>query len=244
MSEKGQSSARTGHEMRVRRGSTTGKNEAAAIMQQNGWLSRQPESFQKEVLRRSILLNFAAGEVVYHFGDDVGGIYGLVSGIASINSAPPTETPRLVHIGAPGGWTGEGSFLTRQPRRIELRALTNILMFHLPLDQMDQMVGEDPTVIRNFSQILMMTVDVLIGIVHGLQIPDADRRIAVTLRRMAPIGVYNIPLSQTDIGILANASRKQVNATLQRFSKLGIAEVGYRSIKIVDQKALDQFLAE
>ncbi|MGO4841964.1 Crp/Fnr family transcriptional regulator, partial [Rhizobiaceae sp. 2RAB30] len=69
---------------------------------------------------------------------------------------------------------------------------------------------------RNFSHILMASVDVLIRIVHDLQIPDASRRIASVLQRATWIGERPIPLTQSEIGVMANASRKQVNAALAR----------------------------
>src|SRR5687767_43099 len=107
--------------------------KAEAVLRDAGWLGLLPESFRQEVLRQSVLRDFAQGEVIYHFGAPVGGIYGLVSGTVAVNTSPPTATPQLIHIGAQGFWTGEGSYLTRQPRRLELRAITATTMMHLPL---------------------------------------------------------------------------------------------------------------
>lgn len=217
--------------------------KAEAILLENGWLSFQPPAFQEEVLRRSILVHFPAGEIIYRFGDDLGGIFGLVEGTLTVNTAPPDHTPQLINIGAPGAWTGEGCFLTRQPRRLELRALVETWMMHVPLDQMDQMAAGDPLVVRNFSQILMASVDALIRIVHDLQIPDAARRIASVLQRATSIGERPIPLSQSEIGVMANASRKQVNAALARFAQTGWVKADYRSITILDAKAIRRFAA-
>lgn len=214
---------------------------AEAILRGSGWLSLQPAAFQEEVLRRSILLHFPAGEVIYRFGDDLGGIFGLAEGTLTINTAPPDRTPQLIHIGALGAWTGEGCFLTRQPRRLELRALVETWMMHLPLDQMDQMAAADPTVTRNFSHILMASVDVLIRVVHDLQIPDTAQRIASVLRRATWIGDRPIPLTQGEIGTMANASRKQVNAALARFVQLGWVKTDYRSITILEVDKLGRF---
>ncbi|MCO5063475.1 MAG: Crp/Fnr family transcriptional regulator [Rhizobiaceae bacterium] len=215
--------------------------KAESILRESGWLSQQPPAFQDEVLRRSILLHFPAGEVIYRFGDDLGGIFGLVDGVLTVNTAPPDHTPQLIHVGAPGAWTGEGCFLTRQPRRLELRALVETWMMHVPLDQMDQMAAADPSVVRNFSHILMASVEVLIRIVHDLQIPDAARRIASVLNRAAWIGQRPIRLTQSEIGLMANASRKQVNATLSRFARIGWVKTDYRSITILDVEAVRQF---
>jgi CRP-like cAMP-binding protein len=217
--------------------------KAESILSRAGWLLLQPAAFRAEVLRRSILLHFAPGEVVYRFGDPLGGIYGLVAGTITVNTAPPTETPRPIHLGVPGAWTGEGCFLTRQPRRLELRALVDTWMMHLPLDALDKMAARDPAVVQRVIQILMMSIEVLIRVVHDLQKPDTSRRIAAVLQRATEIGEAPIPLSQTELGAMANASRKQVNAALQRFAISGWVTNTYRSITVIDAEGLRRFAA-
>ncbi|MFX8844675.1 hypothetical protein ABTM93_19635, partial [Acinetobacter baumannii] len=77
-------------------------------------------------------------------------------------------------MGVPGAWTGEDSYLIRQPRRLELRAMVETWSMHLPLDQMDQMASADPMVAHNFGQIIMSSVDALIRVIHDLQKVDPD----------------------------------------------------------------------
>ena len=220
------------------------RDSAESILRQNGWLSHQPEAFRSEVLRRCILQYFPPGEVIYRLGDDLGGIYGLVGGTVTINAAPPDHTPRLINIGAHGFWTGEGCFLTRQPRRIELRTLVETWLMYLPLDQMDQMASADPMVAHNFGQIIMSTVDAFIRVIHDLQKVDPDRRIASVLQRSASIGKHPLPLTQTEIGTMARASRRQVNVALKRFAENGWLETSYRSITILNAEKLRLFAAE
>ena len=220
------------------------RDTAESILRQNGWLSYQPEAFRSEVLRRSVLLHFSPGEVIYHLGDDLGGIYGLVSGVVTVNTAPQDEAPRLIHMGVPGAWTGEDSYLIRQPRRLEMRAMVETWSMHLPLDQMDQMASADPMVAHNFGQIIMSSVDALIRVIHDLQKVDPDRRIASVLQRSASIGKHPLPLTQTEIGAMARASRRQVNAALKRFAENRWLETSYRSITILNAEELRLFAAE
>ncbi|WIG52153.1 MAG: hypothetical protein OJF48_003070 [Afipia sp.] len=219
------------------------RDVAESILRQNGWLSYQPEAFRSEVLRRSVLLHFSPGEVIYHFGDDLGGIYGLVSGVVTVNTAPQDEAPRLIHMGVPGAWTGEDSYLIRQPRRLELRALVETWSMHLPLAQMDQMTSADPSVIRNFCQNLMHGVDVLIRVIHDLREPDPDRRIASVLQRMT-WSSEQVLLTQTEVGTMASVSRRQVNAALKRFAENGWVNTSYGSITVLNAEKLQRFAAE
>ncbi|MDH7799841.1 MULTISPECIES: Crp/Fnr family transcriptional regulator [unclassified Beijerinckia] len=216
------------------------RERAEAILRENGWLSTQPEPFRSEVLRRSILLRFSAGEVIYHFGDELGGIYGLVSGGVSVNTAPQTDAPQLIHMGVPGSWTGEDSYLIRQPRRLELRAVVETWAMYLSLDQMDQMTAADPSVIRNFCTNLLRGVDVLIRIIHDLQKLDPDRRIASVLHRMTWSSEH-VLLTQTEVATMASASRRQVNATLKRFAVKGWVTTSYGSITVLNAEALQVF---
>jgi CRP-like cAMP-binding protein len=215
--------------------------KAREVLGGSGWLSLQPEEFRDEVLRRALPVKYGAGDVIYRIGDPLGGIYGVVSGAVIANVAPPKATPLLVHVLTPGGWTGEGPYLSRQPRRLELRAAMDTSAVYLPLEMMDQMTERNPAAARCFTQIVMMNLDVVLRAFHDLQDPDEYRRIARALRRLTGGVAKPIPLSQAALGILANASRKTVNAALQRFTKSGWVKKGYRSIAIIDPVALSRF---
>lgn len=215
--------------------------EARRILVGSGWLSMQPSCFQSEILERGFIQYYHPGSMVYRFGDELGGIYGMISGAVAITTAPPSATPKLVHMGRPGGWTGEGCFLTRQPRRLELRCLVDTWLFHVPLHVLDEMAARDANVIRAISQILILNADMLVHVVHDLQRPQADKRIASVLFRTAWFGNQAVPLTQEEIGDMSNASRKQVNAALKRFAEQGWVANNYRNVKVTDAEALRSF---
>jgi CRP/FNR family transcriptional regulator, cyclic AMP receptor protein len=217
------------------------REKAEEVMSQGPWLTSMTERFRAELLRHAHLQKFAPGQIIYRYGDPVGGMYGLVAGFLTINSAPPDATSYLIHLGTPGAWTGEGPFLTGQPRRIELRALSGAWMMHVPLDALEQMAARDPGIMRAIAMNTVFTVDVLLQIVHDLQKRDVGRRIASVLQRARPLGDAPIPLSQTDLGVMANASRQQVNMTMQRFVAAGWVNYTYRSVTVTDPQALRRF---
>ena len=218
-----------------------GPSRARDILSSIGWLAAQPEEFQAEVFKRSVPVKYQAGDVIYRIGDPVGGIYGVVGGAIVASVAPRNSTPHIVHVLTPGGWTGEGPFLSRQPRRLELRAAIDSSAIYLPLDSMDQMAGRDPMATRRFTQIVMINLDLLLRAFYDLQDPDEHRRIALALRRVASLENTPIPLSQAALGILSNASRKTVNAALRRFAREGWVKTSYRSVTIADLKGLTHY---
>jgi CRP-like cAMP-binding protein len=116
-------------------------------------------------------------------------------------------------------------------------------MMHLPLDAMDQIGRQDPMIVRRVVQILMMNLDVLVEAFYQLHNSYEDRRIAAALQRITPTENTPVPLSQTELGSMSNASRKQVNAALKRFADAGWLTRGYRSIVIRDIESLRRFSA-
>lgn len=215
--------------------------EAKRVLVNVGWLARQPDTFQAEVLKHATLMRFAAGDVIYRCGDPLGGVYGLVVGAVVVSLGPPAATPRVFHLGTPGSWIGEGPFLSREPRRVGMQAAVETWMMHLPLEAMDQIASRDPLVWRRFVQILLINLDILVRAFYDMQNPDEERRIALALRRIAPVQDQMIPLSQMDLGLMAHASRKQVNAALHKFETKGWIKKGYRSVVIADLQALIKF---
>eukprot|EP01132_Coremiostelium_polycephalum_P008802 gene8802-10810_t len=211
---------------------------AERIMCEAGWLAQMPEAFRVRLLQNALLQKFDAGQVIFRPGDPAGGIYGLVSGTVTVDTAPLDSTPRLIHIAVPGGWTGEDSFMTGKPRRIELFARSETWVMHVPLETMEQMAASDPGNIRAFGVISILAADKLLRIVHDLQKKSVSSRIASVLHRMSWATDVPISVSQENLGILTNTSRKQVNSAIQRFIEAGWIETGYRSITVTNPLAL------
>lgn len=212
--------------------------EAARIVRRRGWLSEQPPEFQDEVCRRAVLKSYRPGEYLYRIGDPAGGIYGLVEGNVVVAAAPWDATSRLVYWGLSGHWIGEGGFITREPRRVEVQARLDTVMMHLPLEEMDRMAFADPGVMRNFIRILINTMVAMTRIINDLQLLDPARRIAATIDRANVRDGEEVPLTQSELGEMARASRRQVSIAMKQFSELGLATTSYGRIVIRDAAGL------
>ncbi len=106
---------------------------------------------------------------------------------------------------------------------------------------MERLSAQVPAMTRAFAAISIFATDMLVRIIHDLQKQDVDRRLASVLRRMAWTDNASITISQDSLGGLANASRKQTNAALQIFTNAGWILRGYRSITVLNLKALERF---
>lgn len=217
--------------------------EAARLLCETGWLASRTPVFRKELLKHAALKRFTAGQVIFRHGEEGGGIYGLVCGTLTFNSAPPNTIPRLVHFGAPGIWAGEGCFITGEPRRGEMRSLGGAWMMHVPLHSMRHMAATDPRMIQDFAAISFTIMDTLIRIVHDLQMRSASRRIAAVLERSAWLTGRAIPLSQSDLAVMSNTSRAQVNSAIRDFEDKGWVEHSYRSVTVTDIESLRSYVS-
>ncbi len=203
-----------------------GPSRARDILSSIGWLAKQPEEFQEEVFKRAVPMKYGTNDVIYRIADPPGGIYGIVGGAVVASVAPRHAASHLLHLLTPGSWVGEASFLSREPRRVGLHAAIDTSAIYLPLDSMDQMAGRDPMATRRFTQIAMTNLDIVLRAFYDLQDPDEHRRIARALRRIAAMENTPIPLAQSALGMLANASRKTVNAALRQFVEGRLGEDG------------------
>ncbi|MCY1287016.1 Crp-like helix-turn-helix domain protein [compost metagenome] len=216
-------------------------DSARAILKSVGWLAGQPAAFQEQVLSRITLKLYAAGDVVYRLGGPLGGVYGLVSGSVVVTTAPPATSPRLFHYATPGSWIGEGCFLSRERRRVGMQAATDTCLAYLPLDAMDRIAAQDPVSIQRFAQILILNTDILVRAFYDIQNPDEQRRIASTLCRIGGTNDMPIPLTQAELGLMSNSSRKQVNSALSRFEARGWITKGYRTVTLKNFAELQAF---
>ncbi len=206
---------------------------------QSGWLASQPEALRTRIIERIRLELFAPGATIYAVGDTPGGVYGLVSGTLAVSIAPSASGPHVAHLAQPGSWFGEGSFLTRNPRRIGLEAVTTCILAHLPLGDMERLVGNDTEVMRAFGQIAMFNIDLALSAVADLLIKDPARRVAAVLwRSSGGQSGRAIPMTQAQLGQLANASRKHTLATLRKLVDESAIEQGYRAITILAPERL------
>ncbi|MEB7884035.1 Crp/Fnr family transcriptional regulator [Serratia fonticola] len=216
------------------------RTTAERLICERGWLSHMPEPFRVRLLQNAQLLKYEPGQIIFRTGGPPGGIYGLVAGTVIVNTAPLDSTPRLIHIALPGGWTGEDCFLTGHQRRIELVAQDETWVMHVPIKAMEQMSAANPNDMRAFGVISIIASDSLLRIVHDLQKNTVSSRIASALHRISWTADAPVSVSQENLSLLTNTSRKQVNSVIQQFVEQGWVETGYRSITVTNPAALRQ----
>jgi CRP/FNR family transcriptional regulator, cyclic AMP receptor protein len=217
------------------------KAAAACIAESTGWLSRQPEEFRAEVIRRSHLRRFEAGEILYHAGDPPGGVYGLVEGVLTVT----LPAGQIVTVKRPGFWVGETAAMRRQNRVITLSVVARSDILYLPLAEFERMIG-DPAHCRLFATMSIEHLDEALSIIGYLMANDPTVRVAGRLLTLAE--AQAIPegsamrLTQSDLAQMCGVSRQTVNKVLTGLSVRNVIAAKYGMLTILDARHL-RFLA-
>jgi CRP-like cAMP-binding protein len=222
--------------------------EAEQRILQRGWLSEQPKEIRAAVLKNARLVQLAAGEPIFHAGDEKGGICGVVSGGVGVYLPSGNTEFRLSHIGRCGLWFGYGPLIRGRHRSLTFNPTEPSWLMRMPLPALQKIAGTSLAHQRAILSVGEYGMDAAITIVDSLLIRNHARRIAATLLRVMNEpdeiglpGVSDILLTQTQIGEMASVGRQVVNRELQRMEAKGWLAVSYNRITVMSRDALARF---
>jgi CRP-like cAMP-binding protein len=189
---------------------------------------------------------FAAGEAVFHEGDDPGGVIAIVSGRVKVSIAGVGGREVLVRLPGPGELVGELAAIGGQPRTASVTAVGAVEAIAVRADDFRRFVLEHPRV----APLVFEHVAALLAEADRQRVDFATRdvtaRIAGRLIELAgtsgeerPEGVrIALPLSQEELAAWSGASREAVARSLHLLRELGWIETRRREITILDIDAL------
>ncbi|MEQ1941927.1 Crp/Fnr family transcriptional regulator [Mesorhizobium sp. VNQ89] len=214
------------------------KQDAQEIMRSHGWLSRQPEPFRDDVLKRCSLRHFEAGETLYDYGDDASGVYGLVEGAIELDLA----NGHIGTIRTAGYWIGETAAFRGAPRMVSLVAIVPSYTLYLPLAEFQRLI-ENPEYCRYFALLIIEHIEEAISIIVDLMASDPLARVSgrlVTLGRAQSSGSKTLPVTQAELASMCGLARPTVNRVIKVLTKSGLLESHYGRLTIVDLAKLQK----
>jgi len=214
--------------------------EGALVLGRRGWLSRMPADFRRAVLQCSVWQRYEPGASLFVAGDPPGGLFGVADGSiggSTIFSVP--DTP-VLHIARPGFWSGEGSILSGEPRRMSVFAITEALVAGVPLPALRSLLSENPQWWRHIGQLALASTDLIVNGLADMAIRDSTQRCAAILLRLCDCRFSDsvdisreVMVTQEEMASLANLSRATVSTILRRLATLRLVELRYRSIVVL-----------
>jgi CRP/FNR family transcriptional regulator, cyclic AMP receptor protein len=211
------------------------------FLERSGWLASCDVDVRKSLRSIAALVTFAAGDYLYRAGDVPNGVFGLVSG--AIDSLIPRLDGEeiVVHRAGGGFWIGDLALFSKQRRLLSLRAATPLAVIHLPQKELQEITHRQPALIGDFYRLSHTNMAMTLSLLGNLAVSGAENRVALRLLIQHPVLADEdgwIPLGQEALAELVALSTQSVRRALRQLESQGLLELGYRRIRILDERKL------
>lgn len=223
------------------------QSDARAGLASTGWLTRCAPDFVTALLAAGRLQQLPTGVSMNHAGDAEGGIWAVVSGHLISSSGVAGPETSLTMLFGPGEWGGTGP-ISGFPRQLNLQARAPTTLLTVGEAAMRRLLEAQPVWWAEINR-LHFQMTVKIGLMAAdLQTVDSRRRVAGVLLnaaglRLAGNGPVTLPLSQEEVGRMANLSRYPAGQMLREFARSGLLSLHYGRIG-VERPAAMRAIAE
>ena len=190
---------------------------------------------------------YQAGQMVYLQGAQPECFYYLVSGSVRSFISTGSGEERVLAVHRSGDLMGEASFFDGCPRVTSAMAVEDCLILTIDRGQLDAAFQHHPELALPMLQYLARTVRMLSDHVEASSLP-AQQRIARWLLSQPDVASDavasnaandgSIRATHEEIGQAVGLSRVTVSRVLGELAALGLVELGYRSIRLLDQDGL------
>ena len=212
-----------------------------------GWFADCPPRFRRELLGLARAKSYAGGSVIYQAGDVGQDIFGVCSGVVTLQSRLTHPDAVLLHMLRPGEWFGTVPVLLERSRRVTAVARTDVDLVRVPGDELRALLRRRPEWFAELGRDAIYNMDLAMQIAADLLIRDASARCAAVLLRLAGRRWASgpeadlpseIPASQTELAMLSNVSRNSFSRVVREFSSRRLVTLNYRSLTVNDPARL------
>ncbi len=202
------------------------------------WFRHLPEARQAQLINDVFTRQGKKGEVLLRAGDGVEGWYAVLSGLVKLQSSSG-EGRVSAFLGVPDGeWFGEGSAMKPEPRRYDVIALRDTVLFCLPRASFDELLAN----CLPFNHFLVAHLNKRLGqamtIIEAGRLRSPEQRVALYLSRVFWHGRRRLVLSQEELGHLVGLSRQTVNRALKSMEQQGLVSLALGRVTMLDEQAL------
>jgi len=212
-----------------------------------GWFADCHPAFRRELFALAQPHSYVAGSVIYQ-ADEVGqDVFGIKSGVVTVQSKLTHPDAVLMHMLRPGEWFGTGPVVLKQSRRVTAVARTDVNLLRIPGDKLRALLRRRPEWFAELGRDAAYSIDLAMQIAVDLLIRDASARCAAVLLRLAGRRWASgpeadlpseIPASQTELAMLCNLSRNTFSRVVRAFSSRRLVSLNYRSLTVNDPARL------
>ena len=214
---------------------------AAAI--QPSVLEGLSDGLLARILQRSTLRSYRKGEIIFAFGDEEAGLYGVERGSVSLSVDGSDGSRRILTVQQPGSWFGLVSVIDRKPKMHDAFAFETSLIRRLSAEAFDEITGADAGHMREFAVLLASQTRLSVeGMLDASTLTPAAR-LAKRLLNFVELfgdddGVIAVDISQDDLAALLGTSRQTINRILKEWEERDWILLRYKRLQILQPKNL------
>ena len=225
--------------------------EALAIARNSRWLSQHERRVQDLLCSRMRLVSLPKNRTLFDIEDSASEIYCQVSGCAVITVPHPVQGMLHAHVMFAGRWFGEPAALGKRSRIMTVFARRPTELLALSQPAIVELLKAEPSLnwvffnlmASNVEEYLLHTVDLLI-VDPRLRLCSRLLTFGGRLLNYLPPQPVSIPMTQEELAAASNMSRSTVYHLLGELVELGICELGYREVRILDMPRLAAIVEE
>ena len=222
------------------------RSTIAAGLREGAWFGALPLELQDEILDRSEVRSFSAGQMISAQDSPPIGLFGLIDGQVSFEHWASEEESVLLHIASAGMWFGELAVLMNAPTAVAITAHIDLRVLLLPHEEFRRLVGEEPRYYPYFARLALERYALFLRLFAQVQGLSPVERLRTRLADMADLRrteqnaakVVEIELTQAELAEMVGVSRQTVNELLRRVADEGLIEYSFRKIRILDSARL------
>jgi CRP/FNR family transcriptional regulator, cyclic AMP receptor protein len=221
-----------------------------AFLQQNGWLSQADPEFADALLGKAGRIFASKDDTVWQAGDDEGGLFALVEGDVSFYTSAGTSGAPLLHIFGPGFWTGEGTIITGDPKRISLVARGPLTALTVSRTEVLRLLAARPEWWREIGRLAVQLQQLAAGGAADLVLPTSELRCAAVLLRISGLRYHDaagrsiVQLSHEELAQMSGISRQTAARSIAALEEKGLIRLRYGTIEMLAPAQLRQMVED
>lgn len=188
-------------------------------------------------------------EIIYHQGSGADGVHFVCHGCVLLEWTAPNGYVAAFRLASAGECFGHRSFCGDEPRSTVARSVTPSLTLHVPGGKLNEIMREDPELLRSFLRMLARDAGPKISKIARNGRTPLRTRLAYVLTELTERlqtstndegDYFEFPLTQKDLSNLLDVSQETISRTLHEFESENLLAIrhGPRRLLVSDQARL------
>ncbi|WP_269521004.1 Crp/Fnr family transcriptional regulator [Alteromonas sp. BMJM2] len=210
------------------------------VLTSSSWFSSLPALLQSELLGKTRLKHFKAGQQLHAKGEDGVGFYGICEGRLRVTTIGVDGSEMLFALLGPGTWFGEISMFDNLPRTHDNFCETDSTIAVIPKNAFNELLKKFPELYPYFARLLCARVRSAFQFIDsstGLSLKHqlVKRLLMLTTsygQHVPENSAITLTLSQESLAQMINSCRQTVNRLLGELQQEGLVLLHYGKITI------------